>query len=317
MLSSRFSKAHRPRPARSRSPSSSGPSRSSSRRWTTRTAASSAGRSATSSSSGVLAVGALVGIVHDRGHHGRRLRERGGPRPVRGRHRAPRRHLARGDEPAERRGREEAPRRPAASGPSSSTLGPNGDVEQDELRIVTVPKQRAHGRPPRASRTRCARIAAEDARARKVVDHRPALRRGRAAEAPIMIHVPRRRRTTTLAPLAEQVGRRARRASPGVTDVQVKYTPGRPELRVDDRPAARRRPGPRRRAGRDGAAHRDRGRGGRQDAAGQGRGAHPRAPPRATTAPAPTTSRASRSDRRRARSRSPTSRTSRAARARR
>src|SRR5262249_35448691 len=54
---------------------------------------------------------------------------------------------------------------------------------------------------------------------------------GAQTEAPIMIDV-RGGSYDELAPLADEVGR-ILRTTPGVQDVQVKYTPGRPEIRVE------------------------------------------------------------------------------------
>jgi multidrug efflux pump subunit AcrB len=65
----------------------------------------------------------------------------------------------------------------------------------------------------------------------KVAVTDPAFVEGAATEAPIMIDV-RGNDYHDIAPIAEEVGRILKQ-TPGVQDVQVKYSPGRPELRVE------------------------------------------------------------------------------------
>src|SRR5262249_44579343 len=64
----------------------------------------------------------------------------------------------------------------------------------------------------------------------RVVITDPAFIEGAGTQAPIMI-LARGDSYETLAPFANQIGD-ILRSTPGVTDVQVKYTPGRPEMRV-------------------------------------------------------------------------------------
>jgi hydrophobe/amphiphile efflux-1 (HAE1) family protein len=110
-----------------------------------------------------------------------------------------------------------------------STLGPNGEVNKVKWRIVTVPKnERTAGivelkdfaRRALKEKVPSARVAVTD----------PAFVEGAATEAPIMVLV-RAPDYETLAPLAKQF-ETALKSVPGVTDVDMKYTPGQPELRV-------------------------------------------------------------------------------------
>jgi hydrophobe/amphiphile efflux-1 (HAE1) family protein len=110
-----------------------------------------------------------------------------------------------------------------------STLGPNGEVNKVKWRIVTLPKdKRTSGivelkdfaRKAVKDKVAGARIAVTD----------PPFVEGGMTEAPIMVLV-RAGDYETLAPLARQF-ESALKAVPGVTDVDMKYTPGQPELRV-------------------------------------------------------------------------------------
>ncbi|HVJ90395.1 MAG TPA: efflux RND transporter permease subunit [Labilithrix sp.] len=110
-----------------------------------------------------------------------------------------------------------------------STLGPSGEVSKVKWRIVTVPKdQRTTGL---AELKDFARKAIKDTlpKARVVVTDPPFVEGG-ATEAPIMVLV-RAPDYETLAPLARQF-ENALKSVPGITDVDMKYTPGQPELRV-------------------------------------------------------------------------------------
>lgn len=110
-----------------------------------------------------------------------------------------------------------------------SVLGPDGEVNKVKWRVVTVPK---------ASRTATLNELRDVARA-ALKKHVPAGRiavtdppfiEGAATEAPIMVQV-RAADYETLAPLASQFAQ-ALRQVPGVDDVDLKYNPGQPELRV-------------------------------------------------------------------------------------
>lgn len=110
-----------------------------------------------------------------------------------------------------------------------STLGPDGQINKVKWRIVTVPK---------AERTEP--IATLKDRAREAIKrHVPGARisvtdpnfvEGAATEAPIMVQV-RAPDYDTLAPLAKEF-EKALKSVPGVDDVDTKYSPGQPELRV-------------------------------------------------------------------------------------
>ncbi len=110
-----------------------------------------------------------------------------------------------------------------------STLGPDGEVNKVKWRVVTVPK---------GSRTATLAELRDVARAalkRHVPTGRiavtdPPFIEGAATEAPIMVQV-RAADYETLAPLASQFAQ-ALRQVPGVDDVDLKYNPGQPELRV-------------------------------------------------------------------------------------
>jgi hydrophobic/amphiphilic exporter-1 (mainly G- bacteria), HAE1 family len=120
-----------------------------------------------------------------------------------------------------------------------ATIGPNGEANKSQWRVVTTPKYERHvslAQIKDVARKAVAKIAPNA----KVNVTDPAFVEGAQTEAPIMIDVRGGSGTgyETLAPVAEQVGQ-ILRSTPGVQDVQVKYTPGRPELRVEiDRPRA-------------------------------------------------------------------------------
>jgi hydrophobe/amphiphile efflux-1 (HAE1) family protein len=109
-----------------------------------------------------------------------------------------------------------------------STLGPNGETNKANLRLLTVPKQ---------ERTVGINVLKDKARAvmtkiagAKVVVADPAFIEGAGVQAPIMINIS----GTTyedLSKAASMVGG-VLETIPGTSDVQVRYTPGRPELRV-------------------------------------------------------------------------------------
>jgi hydrophobe/amphiphile efflux-1 (HAE1) family protein len=109
-----------------------------------------------------------------------------------------------------------------------STLGPDGDVNKARWRIVAVPKtERSIGINELKDR---ARAAAATIRGAKIVVTDPAFIEGAGVQAPIML-LARGDSYETLEPAAQEMAA-ILESTPGVADVQVKYTPGRPELRV-------------------------------------------------------------------------------------
>lgn len=109
-----------------------------------------------------------------------------------------------------------------------STLGPNGDTNKAALRVMAVPKQqRTVGIGALKDRARAVFTKLPGA---KVVVADPAFIEGAGVQAPIMINVSGTS-YEDLAPTANKVGA-ILESIPGTSDVQVRYTPGRPELRV-------------------------------------------------------------------------------------
>ncbi len=110
-----------------------------------------------------------------------------------------------------------------------SRLGPDGDVNKASLRIVTVKKnERTVGINELRDVARNA--VKKHIPLAKVVVTDPPFIEGAATEAPIMVQV-RASTYEELAPLAHQY-EQALKAIPGIADVNMKYTPGQPELRV-------------------------------------------------------------------------------------
>src|SRR5208337_1148535 len=108
------------------------------------------------------------------------------------------------------------------------TLGPNGDVNKTSLRIIATPKQqRKIGLLEIKNRVRG--IAAKLPGVKVSITDPPFIE-GAGSQSPIMINC-RGPSYETLAPYANQVGDTLKGIA-GVADVQVRYTPGRPELRV-------------------------------------------------------------------------------------
>ena len=109
-----------------------------------------------------------------------------------------------------------------------STIGPNGDAHRIKWRVVTVPKsQRSVGI---AALKDLARQAINEIPDAKIAVADPPFVEGAASEAPIMVQV----RAVTygeLEPLAQRF-ERAMKLVPGMTDVQMKHTPGLPEVRI-------------------------------------------------------------------------------------
>ena len=110
-----------------------------------------------------------------------------------------------------------------------STLGPNGDVNKVKWRVVALPKDK---RTASLGELRdVARLAVQKTvPGARVVITDPPFVEGGATEAPIMVQV-RAPDYETLAPLAKQF-ESAMKGVPGIMDVDMKYTPGQPELRI-------------------------------------------------------------------------------------
>ena len=110
-----------------------------------------------------------------------------------------------------------------------STLGPSGEVNKVRWRVVTVPKsERDVPLSDLKDHARAVALAALPHAKVTVTD--PAFVEGAATEAPIMLQV-RGASYEELAPLAREF-EQAMKAIPGIADLQVKYSPGQPELRV-------------------------------------------------------------------------------------
>jgi hydrophobe/amphiphile efflux-1 (HAE1) family protein len=109
-----------------------------------------------------------------------------------------------------------------------STLGQSGDSNKVKWRVVVVPKsQRNVGISYFKALARTAGHSIPDA---DIAVADPSFVEGANTEAPIMVQV-RASTYEELEPLAKKYAA-ALKAIPGVTDVSVKYEPGRPELRV-------------------------------------------------------------------------------------
>lgn len=110
-----------------------------------------------------------------------------------------------------------------------STLGPSGEVNKVKWRVVTVPKNARTAKLNELRDIARKTIQSQIPGARVVVTDPPFVE-GAATEAPIMVQV-RASDYDTLAPLAKQF-EEALKSVPGIIDVDQKYTPGQPELRV-------------------------------------------------------------------------------------
>lgn len=110
-----------------------------------------------------------------------------------------------------------------------STLGPSGEVNKVKWRVVTLPKDKRSATLNELRDVARATIASTLPGARVVVTDPPFVE-GAATEAPIMVQV-RAPDYDSLAPLAKQF-ETALKGVPGIIDVDMKYTPGQPELRV-------------------------------------------------------------------------------------
>jgi hydrophobe/amphiphile efflux-1 (HAE1) family protein len=111
-----------------------------------------------------------------------------------------------------------------------ANIGLDGEANKAKWRIVTVPKtDRKEKLTDLKDMVRHA--VAQVAPNAKVNVTDPAFVEGAQTEAPIMIDV-RGNSYADIAPVANEVAQLLR-TTPGVQDVQVKYTPGKPELRVE------------------------------------------------------------------------------------
>lgn len=109
-------------------------------------------------------------------------------------------------------------------------LGPDGEVNRVSWRVLVDDKLDRPG----VTLDRLKDVARDIAKAAlpgaKISINDPPMIEGAASEAPIMIDV-RGSTYEDIAPVADQVGA-ILRGTPGIEDVQVKYSPGRPELQV-------------------------------------------------------------------------------------
>ncbi|HEX2570391.1 MAG TPA: efflux RND transporter permease subunit [Polyangia bacterium] len=111
-----------------------------------------------------------------------------------------------------------------------ATISPSGETNRASWRVVTVSKnERAEPLEAIKDRARAAVLAVMPKAKVNVTD--PPFVEGGATEAPIMVDV-RGESYGDIAPLSEKVAD-ILRTTPGVQDVQVKYSPGRPELQVE------------------------------------------------------------------------------------
>jgi hydrophobic/amphiphilic exporter-1 (mainly G- bacteria), HAE1 family len=111
-----------------------------------------------------------------------------------------------------------------------ATLGPSGEINKISWRVVTDSKADRPGVPVSQLQD-VARQALLAQGVPKVNVTDPPFVEGAATEAPIMIAV-RGASFRDIEPASEMVAR-VLRNTPGINDVQVKYTPGRPELQVE------------------------------------------------------------------------------------
>lgn len=111
-----------------------------------------------------------------------------------------------------------------------STVGPNSEVNKVRWRVITTPKSERNVTLA-SIQNQLRQLASETAPDAKVVITEPPFVEGAATEAPIMINV-RGESYGDIQPIAERIATLLR-TTPGVKDVQVKFTPGRPELQVE------------------------------------------------------------------------------------
>jgi multidrug efflux pump subunit AcrB len=106
-------------------------------------------------------------------------------------------------------------------------VGPDGEPNKARWRVVTTPKdQRTVG----LAQLKDVAREATSGMVAKVTLTDPPFVEGAGTEAPIMIDV-RGVSYDDIGPLANEVGK-ILETTPGIQDVQVKYTPGRPEMQV-------------------------------------------------------------------------------------
>lgn len=110
-----------------------------------------------------------------------------------------------------------------------ATVGPNEEVNKVRWRLVVTPKRER--KVPLAALKEGARTAAAGAGLGKVIVTDPPFVEGAGTEAPIMIDV-RGNGYDDVAPVANKIAK-ILETTPGVQDIQVKFSPGRPELRVN------------------------------------------------------------------------------------
>jgi multidrug efflux pump subunit AcrB len=110
-----------------------------------------------------------------------------------------------------------------------STIGPDQEVNKVRWRVVTSPKDERSVTIDQLKKEG-RRIASTVPNAKVVVTDPPFVE-GAATEAPIMIDV-RGETYDDIQPLANKIGALLR-ATPGVQDVNIKFTPGRPELELE------------------------------------------------------------------------------------
>jgi len=109
-----------------------------------------------------------------------------------------------------------------------STLGPEGDSNKARFRIIAVPKsKRSLTLPQLKDRIRAITLKIPSA---KVVMTDPPFIEGAGVQAAIMI-MANGEKYDDIVPVAQQIGA-ALESTPGVADIQVKYSPGMPELKV-------------------------------------------------------------------------------------
>ncbi len=112
-----------------------------------------------------------------------------------------------------------------------ATIGPDGEVNKALWRVNTTSKTERPGVTLRDLRDAARTAAATAAPHAKIVVTEPPFVEGAGTEAPIMINV-RGESYEDIVPVATSL-QDLLSQTPGVEDIQVKYTPGRPELRVD------------------------------------------------------------------------------------
>ena len=110
-----------------------------------------------------------------------------------------------------------------------STIGPQGEANKARWRVVTTPKDKRTVKITEL-KARAHAAVASVAPAADVAITDPPFVEGAATEAPIMIDV-RGNTYEDIVPVSQNITRLLR-STPGVQDVQMKFSPGRPELRV-------------------------------------------------------------------------------------